>query len=133
MSSDAAGMDDDIRAMTAATNASSRESSGKALQRTLMRRLSHQTRRAVLTCHAMCRHMYGMGEPLTLLTWVAIWMRDWGLTDDDAGKILRAVTSPHECAKIRSADGLRARLGAMATVLINRRASEEEARRRRTS
>jgi len=97
---------------------------GQALQKALFARLQPDTRKAVVACHSLHREMKGLEDPLTVLTWVTIWVRDWGLREDDAATILRAMTDPEKLREHKFASDLKCSLADAAAVCIKRRAAE---------
>jgi hypothetical protein len=100
---------------------------GSALQLELTRRLQPATRRAVVACHGLHREIKGLEEPLTILTWVTIWIRDWGLIESDAEKILRMMTDPEKLREHRFASDLKCNLASAASDCIKRRERERVA------
>ncbi len=97
---------------------------GAALQAHLMGKLRGSTQRAVMACHAMHREMRGLEEPLSVLSWITIWIRDWGLLEEDAEIILRAMTNPERVKDHNFANELKTSLANAAHAMIKRRESE---------
>lgn len=80
----------------------------------------------VWTCH---QHLFP--TPLPVAGAVGVWVREFGLREDDAASILARLLHPSQMGEFRFASDLMTRLAAEASAAIDRRRNEDEVSARR--
>ncbi len=98
-----------------------------AMIRALSNGLSLETRKAVTACFMTHRHLNGMASPVPLLSSLTIWIRDWGLLEEDARAVLGTMCSPAMMREHKFGSDFMADLAAGAAEMIRRRESERKA------
>lgn len=86
------------------------------------------TRKAFLGCWGMHRHLSGMESPLALASMISVWIRDWGLAEEDAATCLRSMCAPDSMGKHKFTSDFVTELSAYVDRAIKER-KKEKARR----